>query len=187
MAAAEQISYLTVEDYLEGEAQAKERHEYLAGVVYAMAGTSLRHNQIAGNLLVALRGHLRGKCGVFMSDVKARLKVNEAEFFYYPDVIVGCDPRDTATHWLKFPQVIFEILSPDTERIDRTEKYQNYIQIPSLQEYVLVAQDRSEVTVFRRANNWRPEIVKDSSQAFELPSLQFSMPLSAVYEGVTFK
>jgi Uma2 family endonuclease len=80
--------------------------------------------------------------------------------------------------------VLVEVLSPETEPTDRREKFLSYIQIETLQEYVLVAQDKSEVTVFRRANKWQPEIIHQPEELLRLPSLEFTLPLRAVYEGI---
>ena len=176
---------LTVEEYLAGEPGSEVRHEYLGGIVYAMAGASVEHNVISGNLFAALRSHLRGKpCGTFMADVKVRLHLANDDIFYYPDVMVACDPRDTDRFFKRFPKLLIEVMSESTERIDRREKRWSYQQIETLEEYVLVAQDRMEVTVFRRANEWRAEIFNKLDQQVSLVSVEFTMPLAAVYEGV---
>ncbi len=177
---------ISVEDYLARELASEERHEYLDGVVYAMARASVDHNAISLNLASALRSHLRGKpCGAFMTDVKLRLALfANDDVFYYPDVMVACDPRDTDKFFKRFPKVLLEVMSESTERIDRREKRWSYQQIETLEEYVLVAQDRMEVTLFRRANQWRPEVLTKQDQTLALASLEFSLPLSGVYEGV---
>src|SRR4051812_32645325 len=88
--------YLSVDDYLTGEEVSVVKHEYAAGVVYAMAGATLEHNQIAGNIYSAIAQRARGgPCRAFISDVKLRLDAIGDDVFYYPDVMVGCDPRDT--------------------------------------------------------------------------------------------
>jgi Uma2 family endonuclease len=182
--AVEHAASLSVEDYLAGELKSEIRHEYIGGLVYAMAGTSSEHNIICQNLLIALRSHLRGKpCRVFMESIKLRLRTADEEVFYYPDLIVTCDPRDTERYFTRFPKVIIEVLSPDTERIDRREKFSSYTQIESLEEYILVAQDQTEVTVFRRAGNWRPEVVNQPQQQVRLESLDFTLSLSAIYDS----
>src|SRR5438876_7868674 len=108
-AVAQSQQFLSVEDYLEGERFSEIRHEYVGGYVYAMAGASDDHNRIAGNIFGELRERLRGKrCEPFMADMK--LKIAENEVFYYPDVLVACDPSDNATHFRERPTVIFEVL-----------------------------------------------------------------------------
>jgi Uma2 family endonuclease len=177
---------VSVEEYLAGERVSETRHEYLGGSIHAMAGASEEHNTIAGNLFVALRLHFQGKhCRVFMTDMKVRLLVAGDDILYYPDVLVACDPRDTDRYFKRFPKVLIEVLSPETERVDRREKFLSYTRIESLEEYVLVAQDKMEVTVFRRVQEWRPEILRQKDQLLRLESLGFSTPLTTVYEGIT--
>ena len=185
MQAIQKATAISVEEYLAGELTSRDRHEYLGGVVYAMAGASDDHNVISLNLASALRTHLRGKrCRTYMADVKVRLQIAEEDVCYYPDVMIACDERDTHRYFKRFPQVLIEVLSPETEQTDRREKFLSYLRIESLQEYVLVAQDKMEVTLFRRANKWQPEILSQPAENLRLPSLEFSQPLELVYEGV---
>lgn len=178
-------TFIPVDDYLSGEQLSEVRHEYIAGEVHAMAGASLAHNDIAGSIYSALRSHLKGKrCRPFVGDVKVRLEILGDDVFYYPDVVVGCDPRDTHPLFLRFPTVVVEVLSETTERIDRREKFLSYTRIETLEEYVLVAQDRREVTVFRRANGWQAEVLRDEADALRIASLEFAQPLRDIYEGV---
>jgi Uma2 family endonuclease len=187
MTAVEKPHLLTVEEYLEGEKQSEVRHEYIGGLVYAMAGSSDEHNAISLNLASALLAHLRGKlCRVFMVDSKVRLLAEADDIFYYPDLMVACDPRDKDRFFKRYPRVLVEVLSESTERIDRREKFLSYTQIETLEEYVLVAQDKMEVTLFRRASQWQPELLKMAAQSLPLPSIDFSIPLASIYEGVNF-
>src|SRR5258707_1226841 len=122
MQLAAQSEGVSVDDYLAGEEGSEIKHEYIGGTLYAMAGTTKQHNQLAGNVYALLHRALRGgRCQAFISDVKVRLKIMGDDVFYYPDVVVGCDPRDTHRHFLSFPKVIVEVLSPSTERLDRRE------------------------------------------------------------------
>lgn len=188
MTAVEKPPLLTVEEYLEGEKLSEVRHEYIGGLVYAMAGASDEHNAISLNLASALLAHLRGKpCRVFMVDSKVRLQAEAEDIFYYPDLMVACDPRDTDRFFKRYPRVLVEVLSESTERIDRREKFLSYTQIETLEEYVLVAQDKMEVTLFRRANRWQPEALKDATQSLLLASIDFTVALPAIYEGVQFR
>ena len=176
---------VSVESYLSGERTSEVRHEYLGGTVYAMAGASEDHNLIELNLAAALRHHLRGKpCRTFVNDLKLRLRLANQDLFYYPDVMVACDPRDTDPYAKRFPKILIKVLSPETERIDRREKFWSYIQTETLEEYALVAQDKMEVTVFRRANQWAGEILRQPDQLLQFASIDFSLSLGAVYEGV---
>jgi Uma2 family endonuclease len=185
MQLAARLDGVSVEDYLASEEGSEVKHEYVSGALYAMAGATKEHNQIAGNIYAAVRSALRGgPCRAFFADVKVRLKIMDEDVFYYPDVLVGCDPRDTHAHYLVFPKVIFEVLSTATEKLDRREKKWNYRTIETLEEYVLVAQDRIEVTAFRRASGWQPEVVSKLGQEIEIKSLRLSLPVSAIYEEV---
>lgn len=174
---------VSVEAYLEGEARAEIKHEYLAGELYAMTGASAPHNLIAGNLFSALHAHLRGgPCRVFMSDMKLRLRDALDDYFYYPDLMVTCRPEDNARYWREQPKLVLEVLSESTERIDSREKLFAYRQIAALEEYVLVAQDRREVTLFRRAEGWGALHLHGDAE-LELASLGLRLPLDQVYEG----
>lgn len=186
MEAIEMQTRLSATDYLVGERRSEIRHEYIGGHIYAVARASEEHNVIAGNIFTALHASLRGRpCRVFMADMKVALDIAGEEIFYYPDVMVACDPLDRDRYAKRFPKVLIEVLSPETERTDRREKLFSYTQIESMEEYVLVAQERPEVEIFRRANQWRPEILQKAEDSLRLASLDFQMPLGAVYDGVS--
>jgi Uma2 family endonuclease len=185
MQALKELEPISVADYLAGEPLSEVRHEYIGGTVYAMAGASEEHNTISLNVATALHSFLRGKpCRTFVNDLKVRLQIAQRDIFYYPDILVTCDPRDTDRYFKRFPKVLIEVLSDGTERIDRREKFLSYTHIETLEEYILVAQDTMEVTIFRRANQWQPEILRQPEQQLRLASLDFSLPLNSVYEGV---
>ena len=108
------LSPLSVADYLEGELRSQVRHEYVGGRVFAMAGASEAHNLIAGNLYTVLRAHVQNRgCRTFMSDMKVRVEKMQA--FYYPDVLVTCDPEDIEQYHKSQPCLMIEVLSPATE------------------------------------------------------------------------
>lgn len=185
MRAAQNVESVSVEDYLGGERHSEIRHEYFGGAIYAMAGASEEHNTIVANLIAAVRPALRGgPCRVYATDLKVRLQAASEDVFYYPDLMVACDPRDTDRFFRRYPKLIIEVLSPETERTDRREKDLNYTQIETLEEYVLIAQDRVEVTVFRRANTWHPEILREPEQAVKLSSVNITIPLRTIYEDI---
>lgn len=175
---------LSPEDYLEGEKTAEVRHEYVDGYVYAMAGASDDHNRIAGNIFAELRTRLRGgKCEAFITDMKVKIPPTFADAFYYPDLLVTCDPTDSAKYFRERPAVIFEVISPDTERTDRREKAIAYRQILTIQNYVLVEQDRLAVTILHRAEpGWRKEEIAGLDAVLKLESLGVEIPFSAIYE-----
>ena len=185
MQTAIQSDYITVEDYLAAEEASEVRHEYLGGLVYAMAGETRGHNQIVGNLYSAIRLHLKGSpCQLYMSDIRVNFDLRNDEYYYYPDIVVTCDKRDTHERFVNYPKLIIEILSESTERVDKREKFFAYTSIASLEEYVLVSQTSKEVTIFRRAQNWKAETIAGVKAKLTLESLQVSLPLAAIYEGV---
>lgn len=175
--------YQSAEDYLGAERLSDQKHEYLAGVIYAMAGASLEHDLLAGNIYSELRQQLRQPgCNVFSSDVKTRIRRNAAEFYYYPDVTVDCSGRGGSSYFLEDARVIFEVLSPDTERIDRGEKLSNYQSLASLGAYVLVDQFHLAVTAYRRSGEgWAQQFLTDKESVLELPQIDCLLPLTAIY------
>ncbi len=176
---------LSTEAYLQGEKLSLVRHEFVGGETYAMAGSSEEHNLICLNIASALRQHLRGKnCKVFIHDIKVRIWLNQ-DHFYYPDIMVSCDPTDNDRYFKHRPKVIVEVLSDTTRRIDEQEKLLAYLRIESLEEYVLVEQSAMEIAVFRRSQAWTRETISGEAATLHLASLDFTMPLPEVYEGIT--
>lgn len=185
MQTAAKHDFVSVEDYLIAEAASEVRHEYLGGLVYAMAGETRDHNQIVGNVYFALRQHLKGKpCQLYMSDIRVNFDLRNDEYYYYPDLVVTCDRRDSHQRFVRHPKLIIEVLSESTERVDKREKFFAYTSIKSLEEYVLVSQEAREVTVFRRADDWKAVPYSGAKTKLVLKSLKVTLPLSAVYEGV---
>jgi Uma2 family endonuclease len=177
--------YLSVEEYLQFEELSSTRHEYVGGELFAMTGATKRHNVISLNVASALLAHLRGgPCRTYVENVKVRLTVEREEIFYYPDVTVACGPQDLERVFLTDPKLVVEVLSPSTERTDRCEKALNYREIPTLEECVLIAQHKSEVTLYRRSEDWRARILTQPDALLELRSIAFALPLGRIYEGV---
>ena len=175
--------YQTPDEYLAGERVSQEKHEYLAGVIYAMAGMSIGHDRIAGNIYRHLVNQLSGRSEAFSSDVKVRIRKDAADFFYYPDVTIDCSGAANAALFADEPRVIFEVLSPDTERIDRGEKLRNYQALLSLEVYALVDQFHIAVTLYRRtAEGWKMEFLTEATDVISLASIDCTLPLSASYE-----
>ena len=125
---------LSAADYLAWEAVQTERHEYIDGEVFAMAGAEDRHVTVAGNFYIALRQHLSGSpCRTFMSDMRLHVA---AKSYFYPDVLVTCSALDLASPMVKTePKLIVEVLSPGTAAYDRGLKFSHYRRIASLEEY----------------------------------------------------
>lgn len=185
--ATAQARYMSVDEYLKFEEMSTIKHEYIGGELFAMTGATKRHNVIAVNLTTALHDHLRGgPCRVFVESVKVRLTAKRNEILYYPDVSVACGQQDLDQVFLTDPRLIVEVLSPSTARIDRNEKALNYREIQTLEEYVLVAQDKLEVTVFRRSEDWCGQVMTLRDESAELRSIDLSLPLDRIYEGVLF-
>ena len=187
MASALQVEaeYVTPEEYLAGEAVSDVRHEYLAGVVYAMSGTTMTHGRIIHNIDRELGQQLRGRrCEAFTSGIKIRIRVGADEFYYYPDVLVECGRPAGESLFAEEPRVIFEVLSSSTERTDRYEKRLNYQKLATLDVYVLVDQARVAVTAYRRADgdDWTAESLRDPQAVLDLPTVGCALPLAAIYE-----
>ena len=154
------LGLLSIDEYLKFEQDGEVRHEYIAGQTYAMAGASEEYNLISGNIFALIRPHLRGTgCRAFVSDMKVKIELQNADIFYYPDLLVTCDRTDNERYFKTSPKLIIEVLSDSTETTDRREKRINYQTSESLQEYVLISQDEIKVEVYRKDNqgNWTIE------------------------------
>lgn len=182
----------TLEDYYELETRSEVRHEFHDGELLAMSGGSLEHSQIALNLGAELRGRLKGKpCQAFESNLRTRIEQSRRNF--YPDLVIVCGPvemdtRDKSRGTIMNPRVVFEIISPSTERYDRTEKRDHYLKVPSLEVYVLIEQDRPRVEVTTRTSDGRLELsfAIGMEDTLRLPTLKIEVPLREIYDRVTF-
>jgi Uma2 family endonuclease len=177
---------VTAEEYLGAEARGETRHEFVRGQLFDMVGGSDRHNLISLNIASGLRDRLRGgPCRVFMADMKVR--VEAADVFYYPDVLVTCDPADRHPYYKERASLVVEVLSDTTEGTDRREKFLAYELLESVREYVLVHQSRREVEVFRRETResaWvRSTHAGEDEVSFR--SIGVSLPLFEIYEGLS--
>ncbi len=186
---AQPQSYYTPEEYLALERAAEYKSEYLDGAIFAMSGTSMRHNAIAFNIARRLGNELEERpCQVYTSDV--RVRVTASGLYTYPDVSVVCGPQEVAddqADTLLNPALIFEVLSPSTEKYDRGEKFAHYWRLPSLTDYVLVAQDQLRVEHFQRqGNGWFVTAFTALDEVMHLPTLDTDLPLAVVYKNVAF-
>jgi len=182
-AAATMDHWISPEAYLEGEQLSDIRHEYACGKVYAMAGASAAHNCIVGNLGAELNVHLKHtECTTFSNDMKLRMEDGMDSFFYYPDLMVTCDPTDNDEYFRRFPKVIVEVLSPATERIDRSEKLRAYQTIPTLEVYILLSQSALEATVYRRSQRWERQVITGADGGLDLPELDFRIEFARLYQ-----
>lgn len=182
------MSPISVEDYLAGELSSPIKHEYLGGVVYAMAGARNVHNLIAGNVFGVLHARLRGqRCRPYNSDTKIRVRLPSHVRFYYPDVSVVCRPNPQTDSFQDEPAVIIEVLSRKTRRIDEGEKKDAYLTIPSLCVYALVEQEMPAVVVFRRTEHGFVREVHEGLEAvIPLDEIETSLPLAEVFDTVEF-
>lgn len=154
MLAKKENDFISVEDYLQSELKRDTRHELVNGDVFAMAGASKNHDRLSGNIYGEFRNHLKeSSCETFSSDMKVKVSTN----FFYPDVMVVCDDKTENDYYTEPPVIIVEVLSKLTRRIDETTKLMSYINIPSLQEYVVIEQDVVDIQVIRRSESWLPK------------------------------
>ncbi|HUY36411.1 MAG TPA: Uma2 family endonuclease [Pirellulales bacterium] len=188
MSSAKKLNLVSVDDYLAGELISPLKHEYLGGVVYAMAGARNAHNIIATNTLVAMGSRLRGRrCRPFNSDTKIRVRLPAHVRFYYPDASVICRPNPQTGSFQDEPAALVEVLSRRTRRIDEGEKKEAYLTIPSLGAYLLIEQDAPAVVVFRRTEHgFLREVYQELDAVLSLPEIEIDLPLAEIYESVEF-
>jgi Uma2 family endonuclease len=188
MSAAKKLDRISVEEYLAGELISPRKHEYVGGVVYAMAGARNVHNLIATNSVIALGSRLRGRlCRTYNSDTKLRIRLPAQVRFYYPDVSVVCRPNPPTDSYQDEPAVLIEVLSAKTRRIDEGEKKDAYLTIPSLSVYLLVEQDMPLVVAFRRTEQgFVREVYEGPEAVVPLGEIDTVLPLAEIYEAVEF-
>jgi Uma2 family endonuclease len=183
---ANRVLKLSPEEYLEWEEKSEIKHEYIDGEVYAMAGSSGKHAAIVRNVIMTIGPHLRGSgCDLYPQDVKAKVALRSR--YYYPDLMVTCDARDKPDDYVKrHYKLIIEVLSDSTEGFDRGEKFADYRRSESLEEYVLVAQNRMSVEIYRKklAGRWEFQAYHAGDQV-ELVSLGLTFEIADLYEDVT--
>ncbi len=189
MATVSSIQLISAADYLAGELVSQTKHEFLGGIIYAMAGARNVHNRIAGNIFGSLYTKLRGKpCEPYNSDTKIRVQLPTHMRFYYPDALVVCDPNSPDDSFQDRPVLIAEVLSRSTRRTDEGEKKDAYLTIPSLGVFLLVEQDAAAITVYRRneQGGFVREVYVGMETIIPLPEIEIELRLAEVYEGVEF-
>lgn len=178
--------FFDAQAYLAWEAEQSTKHEYHDGEVFAMAGASDAHVTVAGNVYMALRNHLRGSpCSVFISDMK--LRVEEDNAFFYPDVFVTCAESDRGqSHSKSAPVLVVEVLSPATSAYDRGAKFAAYRKLPTLREYALIDPERLSLDLFRRDGDSKRWVLHpiEAGGHVEWASVGLQVPLEALYEDV---
>jgi Uma2 family endonuclease len=171
---------MSVDEYLEGERLSDIKNELIDGQIFAMADASINHNRICSNVIAEFVNHLKNStCEPFAADMKVKVGEN----LYYPDVIVDCNDNDENEYYRTSPIIIVEVLSKTTYKIDKTLKKREYINLPSLQEYVLIEQDVAAIEVLRKRANWFPEhYFLGDEITFE--SINLTLPVEDVYDRV---
>ncbi len=186
---AKHNDWISPEEYLAGEQLATVRREYLAGEVYAMAGSSDDHGRIVLNIGSELHRQLRGKkCEAFIADMKVKIPPPD-EAYYYPDVVVACQPQRELNRYLRgHPAVVFEVLSPSTRATDLREKRAAYLRIESLEHYITVEQERMELVVLRRkGRNWERTHCTLPEDRVILSGIECELTLEQIYERVSWQ
>lgn len=175
---------LSEDEYLRQEAGAGLKHEFVSGEAYAMAGASERHNRIAGNIFYHFRTVTRGKtCRTFMADMKLRIAASST--FYYPDVMLVCDPTDDHPIYKQVPCLIAEVLSPATATTDMREKWQAYRALPSLSYYLMVDSERLWARVFFRqaGGEWyEQQLAREDMLEVRCDEIRLDLTLDDLYE-----
>lgn len=187
MASVVEKELISIEDYLEGELVSEIKHEYLGGVVHAMSGGKIRHNQASGNIFLSLGNQLRGRpCRPFNSDTKVRLDLPLQTRFYYPDVQVVCESRDDDDSYQDKPAVVVEVLSDSTRRVDLGEKREAYLAIPTLKVLLIVDPAKVWVQVDRRGESggFTQEIYREMNDTIPLAEIKSELLLTEIYEGI---
>ncbi len=180
MLADEHPKTMTDEEYLQSEVLSHVKREYIDGRVYAMAGAGPNHNRISVNISSEFQRHLKGMpCETYMADMKVR----SGNDYFYPDVMVDCASLERIGQFTTSPILIIEVLSKSTRKNDTTIKLMRYINMESLQEYVLIEQDSVCVHVLRKTNNWLSEyFYLGDTVTFE--SIGLSLAVEEIYDRV---
>lgn len=183
-------TYLTPKVYLELERKAPTKNEYVNGAIIAMAGASFAHNFITLDTTIYLSNQLMDSECEVASTGDLRVKVPRTESYFYPDiVVVRGEPQaeDNVFDTLLNPTLIVEVLSSSTETYDKDEKFAHYRQIDTLQEYILISQDRVEVVQYcRQEPEWMATEFRALEDVMPLISIRCELPLQHIYRRVTF-
>jgi len=181
-------SYLTPEEYLALERQAEYKNEYVDGEVVAMTGASRKHNLIVFNIAREISQQLKGRpCEGYSGDM--RVRIPSTRLYTYPDVVIVCgEPQfeDDYVDTLLNPTVIIEVLSESTELYDRGKKFGFYRTIPSLAEYLLIAQDEQRIEQYTKQQDgrWLLSEYRSTDDVAEMASIQCELALKEVYDKV---
>lgn len=188
--AAKADTFYTAEEYLVFEREASEKHEFFNGEIVAMAGASEKHNIISSNIYTEISICLKDtNCRPFASDMRVEAVKSRKHNYFYPDIVVTCgerkytdENRDTLTN----PTVIIEILSKSTQLKDRNEKFESYLAVESLRDYILVEQDIMRIEHYSRLdkNSWAVRLFSDFEEEINLASINCRLRLDEIYKEV---
>lgn len=182
MANIQQSKYISEQDYLKNELQSEVKHEYVEGHVFAQAGASSNHGRIAGNIFRKFGNFLENStCEPYISDMKVKTSTGS---YRYPDVLVVCDKDFIDDGYATgSPVIIVEVLSRSTRKIDEQDKLMDYINIPTLQEYMIVEQDFADIAVYRKSDDWRSKHYF-LEQKIVLESINLTLSVEEIYHRV---
>lgn len=189
---SEALKKLSTEEYLEIERRSEFKSEFWDGEMFAMAGASEAHNLVVLNIGAELRNQLKKRpCKAYLNDM--RVRIPRSPSYKYPDVVIICGQpqfEDTQQDTLLNPTVIIEVLSPSTEAYDRGTKFKEYRKIESLQEYVLISQDKVWIERYVRQEDspfWMFSDAGEPDASIELSSVACALSLAEVYDKVEFE
>lgn len=185
--------YISSEEYLAFEREAREKHEFIGGEIVAMAGASENHNVIVSNLFLEIGIQLKNsKCRAFSSDMRVKAAKAKRSDYYYPDIVVTCGERefdDEKKDVLLNPTVVVKVLSKSTRLKDRNEKLESYMALESLTDYVLVEQDTMRIEHYSRLDkeNWKARLLSENSQELDFDSINCRVSLADIYNEIQFE
>lgn len=179
---------LTPAEYLESEKKSKARHEFLGGALYAVKQESRRHDRITRAIYRKFANrHVDVGNDSFLSDMMVCSRTFSSDAYYYPDVVVGRFSEAENSSYMEFPSIIFEVISPSTEVIDRREKLVAYMSISSVKHYVIVSQNAMEIEwLYRAGGIWKLSRLSRPTDTLEFPDQGAALALSEVYQGIEF-
>jgi Uma2 family endonuclease len=179
------IAEFTAQDYLSWESARPDKNEFLRGEVFAMVGATRKHVTTALNVALILSTHLRGSgCRAYVSDMK--LRIEAADAFFYPDVLVTSSAKDhEADAFMVSAVLIVEVLSPSTEAYDRGEKFAAYRKVPTLREYLLIDPESRRVEIYRAGTEGQWVLTEvDPTGTLLLTSVDLAVPVAQLFENV---
>lgn len=190
---AQEFSKISVEEYLKHEEDSQQKYEYHNGQIFALAGGTIHHGLLCANIYSELRNELKKSNSNYKplsSEIKLHVKSLKYDSFLYPDTMVVCgdiQTSETNNHAVKNPVLIVEVLSKSTAEYDRGDKFYMYRQIPTLQEYVLIEQDKYVVDIHyksAKSDLWQITRIQGRDSIVHLQSIDISISMESLYFDV---